>query len=126
MIVLPRPKHFNALHVYSFTDLVDMIARHTGLFKRDVRTVLLALKDMVTEQVSAGNAIRWRGFGIFLPVIRYTRKVEEGRQTLVPSTSRLGMVFYPAAEMQRLKPMVNVRDLLDMGGYHGPRSPRPT
>lgn len=111
---MPRPKHIDALCVYSFSDLVDMIAERTSMLKTEVRSVLSTFKEVVIDQVSAGNAIRWRRFGVFLPVLRYSTK----DNSALPS--RIGLVFYPALSLHAIKPQVDVRELAKRGysGYH--------
>ena len=40
-------KHYNVLDVLSLQDVVDLIATRTGIFKKDVRAVLDAFKEVV-------------------------------------------------------------------------------
>jgi len=112
---MPRPKHVDALHVHSFTDLVNMIAERTAMLKTEVRSVLSALREVVIEQVSTGNAIRWHRFGIFLPVLRYS-VTNKG----TPTSCQIGMAFYPSLRLHNLEAKVDVQELLQRG-YSGYR-----
>ena len=114
-------KHYNVLDVLSLQDVVDLIATRTGIFKKDVRAVLDAFKEVVCEQVASGRAVRWHQFGLFLPVVRMRReKGPDGKTVTVPEKSQLGLVFYPGRLTARLKPRVSVDLLLERGEYSGP------
>jgi nucleoid DNA-binding protein len=116
-----RPKQVNVFSVLSLNDLVDLVASRTGIFKKDVRTVLDTMREVVLEQVASGNAVRWHQFGIFLPLVRFTRERQpDGSTKMVPARHRLGFAFYPSATVSNLKPTVDVERLLERGDYNGP------
>lgn len=115
-----RPKQVNVFEVLSLDDLVDLVAARTGLFKKDVRTVLDAMRAVVLEQVASGNAIRWHQFGIFLPLVRFKRQQQPDGTKVVPAKDRLGLVFYPSTAVSSLKAKVDVERLLERGSYNGP------
>lgn len=118
-----RPKQINVLDVLSLSDVVDLVAERTGLFKKQVKLVLDTFRDVALEQVAAGNAIRWHHFGIFLPVVRYIRQqAPDGSLKMVPNRSQIGFAFYPTSATARLKAAVDVQTLLDRGDYNGPRN----
>lgn len=118
---MPKPKHVNALDVLNIGDVIDKIALDTGYFKKDVKKILTKFREVVLDEVAHGNAVRWSGFGIFLPVIRhYRQKTPDGAVKYKVSKSDMGLVFYPSATCAKMKPKVDVDLLLARGDYDGP------
>jgi hypothetical protein len=116
---MPRPKQVNALEVLTMSDLVDRISDKSGYTKNNVKTVLSTLREVVLSEVARGNAARWKNFGIFVPVIRYTRSKDLKRWRL--DKTAIGMAFYPSKAVTKLKPEIDVDLLLERGEYDGSR-----
>lgn len=60
--------------VISKTDLVDLVATHAGVPKKDTKAVLDALMDNVKNLVKYDKEIRLIGFGTFKKAHRGERK----------------------------------------------------
>jgi len=55
-------------------DLVVKIAGETGLIQSDVATVVQMTLDYMADELSAGNNIELRNFGVFEVKVRKSRK----------------------------------------------------
>jgi DNA-binding protein HU-beta len=54
-------------------ELVEAIARQTGLQKRQAKRAIEAFVDQVSGELKAGKEVRLVGFGAFIPVHRPSR-----------------------------------------------------
>lgn len=115
-----RAPQVKANDVLTIDDVVSKIAVQTGMFKRDVKTVLTAFRDLVLDEVAKGNAIRMHRLGIFVPKLRYVaKKSSDGSKRFVLDTSKLGLVFYPSTSAASLAPKTDVEQLISKGPYDG-------
>ena len=55
-------------------DLVVKIAKETGLIQKNVTSIVQMTLDSIADEVSAGNTVELRNFGVFKLAIRKSRK----------------------------------------------------
>lgn len=111
---MPRAPHVQAHEVLSLDDVITKLATQTGMFKSDVRRVVVALRDLILDEVAKGNAVRLYRLGIFVPRPRYmTEKTSDGKKRFVLDKSKLGLVFYPSTPAATLKAKTDVEQLIN-------------
>jgi DNA-binding protein HU-beta len=76
-------------------DIVDIVAKNTGITKMDTEAVVNQMLDTIREALKSGNAIELRGFGSFKVVKRAQRKARN------PTTNE--EVIVPERHMPTLK-----------------------
>jgi len=72
------------------TDLVNNIAKKSGLTKKDVETVLNSFFGEVTEALSSGDKVQLVGFGTFETRKRSRRtgrNPQTGQEIVIPETN---------------------------------------
>ena len=84
-------------------ELVNRIARQTHMKQDDVMEIIQLALDTITEELSSGNSIEFRNFGVF-EVLR--RKKRIGRnpnapEKVVPIPERAVVMFKPGKVMRR-------------------------
>jgi DNA-binding protein HU-beta len=86
-------------------NIVDNLARGTGLTKVEVNAVVNGVMTLVNRAVREGQSVELRGFGTFVPVRRAPRRARDpvtGNIRSIPS--RWTVIFRPSP---RLKKAVN-------------------
>lgn len=86
-------------------DLIDEVARNSGLSKKDAEAIVQAVLDSIVESLKGGGKIELRGFGSFRLRERASR---EGRN---PKTGE--KVFVPAKKVPYFKPGKELRELIN-------------
>lgn len=76
-------------------DIVDIVAKNTGITKMDTEAVVNQMLDTIRESLKSGNTIELRGFGSFKVVKRAQRKARN------PTTNE--EVIVPERNMPTLK-----------------------
>jgi DNA-binding protein HU-beta len=76
-------------------DIVDIVAKNTGITKLDTEAVVNHMLDTIREALKSGNTIELRGFGSFKVVKRAQRKARN------PTTNE--EVIVPERKMPTLK-----------------------
>ncbi len=61
-------------------DLVLKITKATGLIQRDVAKVVQLTLDSLADEMSAGNTVELRNFGVFEVIVRKSRKGRNPKQ----------------------------------------------
>lgn len=56
-------------------ELVDILVEKTGFKQYQIRKIMTAFVETVSEQVQAENRISLRGLGVFTPIYQNTRPV---------------------------------------------------
>ena len=82
-------------------DLISLIAKESGLSKKDVEHMLSTTNAIVRENLMAGKAIQLQGLGAFEIKEKQARTVihpRTGEKTEVPRKNQL--VFRPVANMK--------------------------
>ena len=86
-------------------DIVDELAKGTGLTKVEVAAVVDGVMTMISRAVREGNNVELRGFGTFAPVFRAKRRARDPVSGEVrPIPPRWTVIFRPSP---RLKSAVN-------------------
>ena len=62
-------------------DLVVKIAKETGFIQNDVAIIVQKTLDSIVDELTAGNTIELRNFGVFEIKIRKSRKGRNPRDT---------------------------------------------
>ncbi len=87
------------------TDLVDAIAKETGMTKVDSKNVLYGIFDIISQTLKKGDEVRVSGFGTFVG------KKQEARQGRNPQT---GATIQIAASIQaKFRPAKELKDTLN-------------
>lgn len=82
--------------------LIDALAKRTGFTKVDLRKVLDALLDIVTNELSFGRVVKIVGFGQFhtkKAKARVGRDINKGEKCEIPE--RIIPVFTPGEVLKR-------------------------
>lgn len=85
-------------------ELVDWIAKRTGLTKKDARKGLDATIDIITESIAANEEVLLTGFG------KFEVRTRKQSQRINPQTQRRIMV--PAKVVPAFKPGKNLKTLV--------------
>ena len=86
-------------------DLVEEVAKHSDLSKKDAEIIVQTVLDSIVESLKSGQKIELRGFGSFRLRERISR---EGRN---PKTGE--KVFVPAKKVPYFKPGKELRELIN-------------
>ncbi len=86
-------------------DLVEEVAKHSDLSKKDAEVIVQTVLDSIVESLKIGEKIELRGFGSFRLRERTSR---EGRN---PKTGE--KVFVPAKKVPYFKPGKELRELIN-------------
>ncbi len=86
-------------------DLVEEVAKHSDLSKKDAEIIVQTVLDSIVESLKSGEKIELRGFGSFRLRERTSR---EGRN---PKTGE--KVFVPAKKVPYFKPGKELRELIN-------------
>ena len=81
--------------------LIQTISQTKGLHPNDVRNVIQAFLDAMTDSLSQGDRLEFRDFGVFEVV---ERKQKIGRNAAVPIVipARKAVKFTPGKKMRKL------------------------
>jgi DNA-binding protein HU-beta len=82
-------------------DLVDELARETGLTKVEVTAVVEGFMTLVSRGLRDGQTVELRGFGTFVPVFRAPRRARDpvsGDIRSIPA--RWTVIFRPSPRMK--------------------------
>lgn len=94
-------------------DIVDEIAKATGLTKIETKAVVDGVFTSIISAISSGNRIELRGFGVFKYKSRKPRMARNPKSgELVPLEKRYVPVFKPSPEFLR-KVNDNMKEALD-------------
>jgi len=86
-------------------DLIESISLETGLKRTDVKAVVQAFLDRMTEELGRGNRLEFRDFGVFEVKDRAPRRAQNPK-TLEP-------VMVPAKKTVRFRTGRYMRELLE-------------
>ena len=86
-------------------DLIDEVAKHSDLSKKDSEVIVQAVLDSIVESLKNGGKVELRGFGSFRLRERASR---QGRN---PKTGE--KVFVPAKKVPYFKPGKDLRELIN-------------
>ncbi|MDA2923129.1 integration host factor subunit beta [Acidobacteria bacterium AH-259-L09] len=86
-------------------DLIDEVARHSDLSKKDAEVIVQTVLDSIVESLKTGEKVELRGFGSFRLRERASR---EGRN---PKTGE--KVFVPAKKVPYFKPGKELKELIN-------------
>ncbi len=86
-------------------DLVEAVAKHSDLSKKDAEVIVQTVLDSIVDSLKSGEKIELRGFGSFRLRERNSR---EGRN---PKTGEA--VFVPAKRVPYFKPGKELRELIN-------------
>lgn len=82
-------------------DLVDELARETGLTKVEVTAVVEGFMTLVSRGLRDGQTVELRGFGTFAPVFRAPRRARDPVSGDVrPIPARWTVIFRPSPRMK--------------------------
>lgn len=87
------------------TDLVDAIAKETGMTKVDSKNVLYGIFDIISQNLKSGDEVRVSGFGTFVG------KKQEARQGRNPQTG--AAIQIPASVQAKFRPAKELKDTLN-------------
>jgi DNA-binding protein HU-beta len=87
------------------TDLVDAIAKETGMTKVDSKNVLYGIFDIISQTLKSGDEVRVSGFGTFVG------KKQEARQGRNPQTG--AAIQIPASVQAKFRPAKELKDTLN-------------
>ena len=87
------------------TELVEAIAKKTGLSKKDSASALVAFTDTVGAQLKKGNTVTLVGFGTFSVAKRAARKGKN------PQTGEA--IKIPASKAPKFKAGKGLKDLVN-------------
>lgn len=84
-------------------EIVDEIAKVTGLTKIETKSVVDGVFDTIKEAVSSGKRIELRGFGVFKSKTRKPRMARNPKTgESVPLNERAVPVFKPSPEFLKM------------------------
>lgn len=86
-------------------DLIDEVAKHSDLSKKDSEVIVQAVLDSIVESLKNGGKVELRGFGSFRLRERASR---QGRN---PKTGET--VFVPAKKVPYFKPGKDLKELIN-------------
>ena len=86
-------------------DLIDEVAKHSDLSKKDAEVIVQAVLDSIVESLKNGGKVELRGFGSFRLRERASR---QGRN---PKTGE--KVFVPAKKVPYFKPGKDLKELIN-------------
>ena len=75
------------------TELIEAIAKESGLKKKDAEAALVAFVDVVEKALADGDKVQLVGFGTFETK---TRAAREGRNPKTGETIKIAASKYPA------------------------------
>ena len=84
-------------------ELVNRIARQTHMKQDDVMEIIQLALDTITEELSSGNIIEFRNFGVF-EVLRRKKRIGRNHnapEKVVPIPERAVVKFKPGKVMRR-------------------------
>lgn len=91
-------------------DIVDQIAKETGLTKIETKAVVDGVFQTIISSIADGNRIELRGFGVFKHKSRKPRMARNPKTgDLVPLDKRYVPVFKPSPEFLK-KVNDNIKD----------------
>jgi len=84
--------------------LINAIAQEKGIHPSDVRHVIQAFLDKMTDSLSDGNRLEFRDFGVF-DVVRRKKKIgrnpkDAAKPIIIPE--RFAVKFTPGKKMRKL------------------------
>lgn len=84
--------------------LIQSISHHKGLHPNDVRNVIQAFLDAMTDSLSAGDRLEFRDFGVFEVVERKQKIGRNPKNAAIPIVipARKAVKFTPGKKMRKL------------------------
>ncbi len=85
-------------------DLVQEISQDKGVHPNDVKNVLQAFLDHITDSLAKGNRLEFRDFGVFEVVVRKQKIGRNPKNAQVPIIipARAAVKFTPGKKMREL------------------------
>lgn len=96
--------------------LIQDISYKKGLHPNDVRTVVQAFLDEITESLQRGDRLEFRDFGVFEVVERKQKVGRNPKNAGVP-------IIIPARPAVKFTPGKKMRQLIEAAGLPSQRSP---
>jgi DNA-binding protein HU-beta len=87
------------------TDLIDAIAKQTGMTKVDSKNVLYGIFDIISQSLKKGDEVRVSGFGTFVG------KKQDARQGRNPQTG--ATIQIPASVQAKFRPAKELKETLN-------------
>lgn len=87
------------------TDLIDAIAKQTGMTKVDSKNVLYGVFETISQTLKSGDEVRVSGFGTFVG------KQQEARQGRNPQTG--AAINIPASIQAKFRPAKELKETLN-------------
>ncbi|KAF3362263.1 putative DNA-binding protein HU [Chlamydiales bacterium STE3] len=84
--------------------LISSISQEKGLHPNDVRNVIQAFLDRMTESLAEGERLEFRDFGVFEVVVRKQKIGRNPKNASVPIVipARYAVKFTPGKKMRKL------------------------
>ena len=84
--------------------LIQVISQHRGVHPNDVRNVIQAFLDAMTDALSKGDRLEFRDFGVFEIVERKQKIGRNPKNAAVPIVipARKAVKFTPGKKMRKL------------------------
>ncbi|MGK5594236.1 MAG: HU family DNA-binding protein [Parachlamydiaceae bacterium] len=84
--------------------LISSISQEKGLHPNDVRNVIQAFLDRLTESLAEGERLEFRDFGVFEVVVRKQKIGRNPKNASVPIVipARYAVKFTPGKKMRKL------------------------
>lgn len=84
--------------------LISSISQEKGIHPNDVRNVIQAFLDRMTESLSEGERLEFRDFGVFEVVVRKQKIGRNPKNASVPIVipARYAVKFTPGKKMRKL------------------------
>jgi nucleoid DNA-binding protein len=97
------------MHTTTKKDIVDRVAAQVDVHRQVVRRIIQEFLDQMTEELSQGNRIEFRQFGVFEPRVRAARTAQNPR-TMQP-------VVIPPHWVIKFKIGAEVRARMEANGH---------
>ena len=97
--------------------LIQDISHKKGLHPNDVRTVVQAFLDEITESLQRGDRLEFRDFGVFEVVERKQKVGRNPKNAGVP-------IIIPARPAVKFTPGKKMRQLIEAAGLPSQRAPQ--
>lgn len=98
-------------------DVIQTLARKTGVTKRTATTIVDALEELVVSELKAGRSVTLTGFGTFYSAER------PARRGINPNT--LKAINIPAMQLPHFRPGARLKLAIREGSEGKSKQPRP-
>ena len=105
--------------------LVQVISQAQGVHPNEVRNIIQAFLDAITDTLAKGDRLEFRDFGIFEIVVRKQKIGRNPKNAAVPIVipARSAVKFTPGKKMKKLiekGPAPKAPSNVPQGGFQGP------